>query len=295
MSRTVTAFFDNRADAEAAKQRLHAAQIDADHVHIHDQSSQGYRESGAYSDHEDRGVWDSIKNAFLPDEDRHTYEEGLRRGGVLLTADVDADKVDEVIRVLEGSNSVDLEDRSQQWRSQGWDYGAAGAATGLVADTDTDRTSGEGFIGSDHRDASDERTIPIVEERLQVGKREVERGGARVRSYVTENPVHEQVRLRNERVEVERRAVDRPLTDADDDAFREQTIEMTARGEEAMVDKEARVVEEVVVRKTSDEQVRDIDDTVRRTQVEVDEDVGKSDRGTTGSGLFGGTDRKTDY
>jgi hypothetical protein len=183
MSRTVTAFFDNRADAEAAKQRLHAAQIDADHVHIHDQSSQGYRESGAYSDHEDRGVWDSIKNAFLPDEDRHTYEEGLRRGGVLLTADVDADKVDEAVRVLEGSNSVDLEDRSQQWRSQGWDYGAAGAATGLVADTDTDRTSGKGFIGSDHRDASDERTIPIVEERLQVGKREVERGGARGRGF----------------------------------------------------------------------------------------------------------------
>ena len=294
MSRTVTAFFDNRADAEAAKQRLHAARIDADHVHIHDRSSQGYRESGPYSNDQDRGVWDSIKNAFLPDEDRHTYEEGLRRGGVLLTADVDSDQVDEAVRVLEGTNSVDVDDRSQQWRSQGWNYGAAGTAAGFAGNTDTDRTRGEGFIGSDHRDAADERSIPVVEERLQVGKREVERGGARVRSYVTETPVHEQIRLRNERVEVERRAVDRPLTDADD-AFRDQTIEMTARGEEAMVDKEARVVEEVVVRKTSDEQVRDIDDTVRRTEVEVDEDIGKSDRGTMGSGLFGGTDRKSDY
>jgi stress response protein YsnF len=70
-------------------------------------------------------------------------------------------------------------------------------------------------------------------------------------------------------------------------------VEMTARGEEAMVDKEARVVEEVVVGKTTDEQVCVIEDTVRRTQVEVDEEPGKSNRGTTG--LFGGTNRKTDY
>ncbi len=101
----------------------------------------------------------------------------------------------------------------------------------------------------------------------------VVRGGARVRSYVTEIPVHEQVRLRDEKINVERRAVDRPLTDADD-AFRERTIDVTATGEEAVVGKTARVVEEVIVSKTVGERVQDIDDTVRRTEVEVDEDKG---------------------
>lgn len=73
MSRTVTALFDTRADAEAAKNRLQVASIGADHVHIHDQTSSGHRSDGGYSTHQDPGFWGSIKNAFLPDEDRHVY------------------------------------------------------------------------------------------------------------------------------------------------------------------------------------------------------------------------------
>ncbi|MGI4733102.1 MAG: YsnF/AvaK domain-containing protein, partial [Janthinobacterium lividum] len=114
-----------------------------------------------------------------------------------------------------------------------------------------------------------------VEEQLVVGKREVDRGGARVRSYVTETAVHEQIKLRDEKINVQRRAVDRPITDADD-AFRERTIDMTATGEEAVVGKTARVVEEVVVSKTRGEHVEQIDDTVRRTDVEIDEDAGRT-------------------
>ena len=124
-------------------------------------------------------------------------------------------------------------------------------------------------------DTDGEQAIPIVEESLVVGKREVNRGGARVRSYVTEVPVHEQVRLRDEKINVQRRAVDRPLTDADD-AFRERTIDVTATGKEAVVGKTARVVEEVVVSKTAGERVEEINDTVRRTDVEIDEDKGTS-------------------
>lgn len=290
MSSTITAMFDSRSDAEAAKARLEAANVDAEHVHVHDKSSQGYREQG-YSSHEDRGVWDSIKNAFLPDEDRHTYEEGLRRGGVLLTADVDDDRVDEAVRVLEDAGSIDIDDRSSQWRSSGWDYSApatgagVGTAAGLGALGATEHAGGTGLAGAAER----EEVIPVVEEQLVVGKRDVNRGGVRVRSYVTETPVHEQIRLRNERVNVERRTVDQPLSAADGDAFRERSINMTATGEEAVVGKNARVVEEVVVSKTAEEHVENIDDTVRRTDVEVDRD---SDVDTTsGTGLGTNRDR----
>ena len=280
MTRTVTALFDTRADAEAAENRLKAANIDASHISIHGKSSSGFHATGQ-STAKDPGIWGSIKNAFLPDEDRHTYEEGLRRGGFLLTADVDEDHVDDVVRVLDEAETVDIDDRAGTWRSSGWDYapetalgvGAAGAGLGTSTDAGAYayEPSARGQIG----DGAGEESIPIVEEELVVGKREVDRGGARVRSYVTEIPVHEQVRLRDERIDVQRRAVDRPVTDADD-AFRERTIDVTASAEEAVVSKTARVVEEVVVSKTAGERVEDIDDTVRRTEVEVDADKGSA-------------------
>ena len=256
MTRTITALFEDRRDAEAAADRLRAVGLGVDDVHIHDKTSKGHRDD-AYSTAREPGLWASIKNAFLPDEDRHTYEEGVRRGGYLLTADVDEARADEAVRVLEESNSIDIDERSQQWRAQGWDYqpqSVRGAA-------DLDRTSD---------------VIPVVEEELVVGKREVARGGVRVRSYVTETPVHEQVRLREERVEIERRPVDQPLS-ADEDAFRERSIEVTATGEEAVVGKTARVVEEVRVFKSEDERVEEIEDTVRRTDVDVEDTRDRTD------------------
>lgn len=278
MTRTITALFDHRADAEAAEQRLQAADIDADHIRIQDKSSTGYNETG-HSTHDEPGLWGSIKNAFLPDEDRHTYEEGVRRGGVLLTVDVDEDHVDDAVRVLEEAETVDIDDRSQQWRSSGWAGSpAVGAMSAGYTDKnrpDTASATATGAVGN-----RDEEVIPVVEEQLVVGKREVDRGGVRVRSYVTETPVHEQIRLRNERVNVERRPVDREVSETD--AFRERTIDMTATGEEAVVGKTAHVVEEVVVSKTADERVEQIDDTVRRTDVEVDRDAGsEAARGST--------------
>ena len=196
----------------------------------------------------------------------------------MLTADVDEDDVARAVQVLEEAGSVDVDDRASQWRQSGWDYpagaGAAGAsALGGFGDRDTsDRDMSADRNLTDRATGSQEEVIPVVEEQLVVGKRDVSRGGVRVRSYVTETPVHEQVRLRDERVNVERRSVDQPLSAADGDAFRERTIDMTATGEEAVVGKTARVVEEVVVSKTADERVEQIDDTVRRTDVEVDRD-----------------------
>jgi uncharacterized protein (TIGR02271 family) len=260
MSRTITALFDTHADAEAGRQRLLDANLDADHVRIHDKSSIG--EAG-YSSPSQPGMWASIKNAFLPDEDRHIYEEGVRRGGFLLTADVDEDEVDEAVRALEHANTVDIDERASQWKSQGWTPPAAGAgvaaATALAAGDRDTLVKGE---------ASGEVHLPVVEEQLIVGKREVERGGVRVRSYVAETPVHEQIRLREERISVERHPVDRPVGD---DAFREQAIEVRATAEEAVVQKTARVVEEVLVGKEVTQRQENVSDTVRHTEVQVEQ------------------------
>ena len=282
MSRTITAMFDNRADAEAGAERLRQAGIDASHIQVHDQST--HQTSSGYSTHQDQGTWASIKNAFLPDEDRHTYEEGMRRGGAVLTADVADHHADDAVRALEEANSVDLDERSQSWRNDGWNYPASGTATGLFGGRDdNDRAT--------HRASDDnagEQVIPVVEEQLVVGKRDVASGGARIRSYVSEVPVHEQVRLREEHVNVTRRPVDQPLSSVDADAFREREINVTATSEEAVIGKKAHVVEEVVVSKTAGERTEEVNDTVRRTEVDIDEDGA---RGSGGSS-FGSIDKR---
>ena len=173
MTRTITALFDDREDAEAAQERLKQSRVDADHVRIHDKASPGYSDT-TRSTHEDRGIWASIKNAFLPDEDRHTYEEGVRRGGFLLTADVDDDAVADAVRVLEEANTVDIDDRAQSWRSSGWDYeaGTAGASASSYG------AASDGPLSE--LDDSDAAYVPAY------GRRDLDRGSSRVRSYGTD-------------------------------------------------------------------------------------------------------------
>lgn len=271
MSRTLTALFDTRSEAEAAKSRLQAANIDVSRVDIHDagaggsSTATGSTTTGSTSG---GGFLAGLKNMVLPDDDRHTYEEGMRRGNALLSAQVDEGQEDEAVRILESASSIDIDERSNEWRSSGWTPPAAaatGTSAGAFAFGDRDRAS------SATGNVVDEQHIPIVEEELRVGKREVDRGGVRVRSYVVEQPVHEQVSLREEHVQVERRPVDGKLGVADADAFRERSFEMTETAEEAVVAKQAHVKEELVVRKDVEERVEQIDDTVRRTEVEVDD------------------------
>lgn len=124
-----------------------------------------------------------------------------------------------------------------------------------------------------------EVTLPVVEEQIRIGKRAVETGGVRVRSRVEEVPVEESVRLREERVHVERRPANRPVTDADARAMEGGEIEVTERSEEAVVAKRARVVEEVVVNKEVVERDEAVRDSVRRTEVEVEKLEGRSLKG----------------
>ncbi len=121
---------------------------------------------------------------------------------------------------------------------------------------------------------TNKEAIPIVEERLRVGKRDTNLGRVRVRSYLVEEPAEEQVTLRQERVRVERRPVDKELTGRED-AFHE----------EAVVSKEARVTEEITLRKEAEGRTETVSDTVRHTEVEVEDERGARQRlAGTGNG-----------
>jgi uncharacterized protein (TIGR02271 family) len=266
--------FDNRSEAEAARERLSQSSIPADNVRIVEKNDGGGESA---SGGEGTGFWSAVKDAFMPDEDRHAYQEGVRRGGYLLCAQVEERQADEACRVLEQSGSVDFDQRQEEWRNEGWQGYQTQAP---AAFTQNRRETGA---------TVEEERIPLVEEQIQVGKREVERGGARVRSYVQETPVSEQVTLRDEHVSIERRPVDHAVPAEGGergDLFQDREVEMTERGEEAVVAKEARVREELVVRKTAEERTENIQETVRHTEVDVDE--GRTGtRGEEGRGAFG--------
>ncbi|HEY0130289.1 MAG TPA: YsnF/AvaK domain-containing protein [Allosphingosinicella sp.] len=277
MSRTVTALYDTRQEAEAARQRL-ASALDVERVNIIDQNSGG-------------GGGGSLGNLYLSNDDRHAYGEGLRRGGFLLCAEVESgEDHDRIIELLEQSAGVDLEERQQTWQKEGWtpfsgQSASAGATTGGT------RQAMSGATGSGN--VVEEQRIPIVEEELRVGKREVTRGGARVRSYVREIPVEEQVTLREEHVSVERRPVQQQQgvqsTQNSEDLLQDREIEMRETSEEAVVQKVANVREELVVRKTAEEHVEQVSDTVRHTEVDVEE--GAADRSAFGG--FGSGEGRT--
>ncbi|MBD0324628.1 MAG: DUF2382 domain-containing protein, partial [Aldersonia sp.] len=119
--------------------------------------------------------------------------------------------------------------------------------------------------------AEGEIRVPVVEEQLQVGKREVEVGEVEIRRRVVEEQQSVPVTLRREEVNVrEVDTPDRPLR-AGEDVFSEETIRVAVRGEEAVVAKETVVTGEVVVEKDVTQEQRTVSDTVRRTEVDFDE------------------------
>jgi uncharacterized protein (TIGR02271 family) len=226
------------------------------------------------------GLAGGLIDAGVDENDAHAYAEGIRRGGALVTVRASDTEVGRIVDILDDEGTVDFDERETTWRSEGWTgatTAGAIAATGTTGRTDrTSATSGRA-----------DEVIPVAEEELHVGKREVNRGRVRIQSRIVERPVQEQVNLREECVQVERRPVS-GTTQAGTlagDAFQERTIEVEERGEEAVVSKKARVVEEVVVRKEADQRTETVSDTVRKTEVDVEDERGNTvpRTGTTGS------------
>ncbi len=266
MPRTVTAMFDTRAAAEATRNKLVQAGVAESEIDLQDEGA--YSTEGG-STHK-AGLMAGIRNMFGAHEDHHTYAEGMSRGHVLLSATVHDAHTDKAIQILEDSEAIDLDGRESEWRNSGWtgqaEAYAAPAAAAPVGQTAT--APMKAATGGD--------TLEVAEERLVVGKREVERGGMRVRSYMVETPVSQQVSLREETVGIERRPVNRAVG-AGDEAFRDRSIEMRETGEEAVVGKEAFVTEEISLRKNTAQRTQEVNDTVRHTEVEVE----RVDGGTT--------------
>ena len=277
MAQTVIGFFDSESEAQQAVSRLESSGIGRDRVDYSRNS--GLQDTSGQQVSRDRdrdgenGITRFFRNLFGGDDDEaDRYSRVGNNAQCLVTVHArTSEEAERAADILDDCGAIDVDERSSRY-AQGSDSQMG------VSDT-------PGRSGRTDRD----ETIQRAEERLEVGKRTEEHGGLRARSRIVERPVEEHVRLREEHVNVERTPVDRPVSGDRDRAFQERDIELTERSEIPVVNKEARVVEEIRLSKDVNERDETIRDTVRNTEVDIDR-VDDTNR----SGLNRNTDRTGD-
>ena len=251
MARTVVGLFDKQQDAQAAMAALDSAGFGMDRVTSVTRAMSRLAEI--------------LVSAGVPQEDARLYNDGVQQGGALIVAQGLADaEAEQVAGILDGYNVVDSSRRSQSSQQN-------------MATRQMTQTSDVASARNANAYQGGDMVIPIIEEEIRVGKRDVEGGGVRVSTRVEEVPVNEQVTLRDEDVHVERRRVDQAIDQAAVDAlFQEGAIEVREHDEQAIVSKEARIVEELVINKDRQERSETIQDTVQRTAVDVEQIQGET-------------------
>jgi stress response protein YsnF len=231
MTITVIGLYDSADKAQQAIGDLTKAGFDKNSVEL-------LRSDGPAGD----AIAGKLTDHGIEQREAQLYAEAVRRGGVLVDFQAPDEKAENAVSILDRHGARNLDN--------------------LAAE-----------LGQGRQQQADEReTLPVIEEQVSVGKRRVLRGGVRLTSTVTERPVEETVRLREEKVNVERRPADRELSPEEvDKAFQQKTVDLTETGEEVVVTKEARVVEEVSLRKSAEEREEKVQATARRTDVKVED------------------------
>jgi len=297
MRQTVVGVFDRYAAAQHAAELLQDRGIEPDCIHVTSNDESGSAQSSRTQDvDDDRGLLERVRDFFAgvsDDEDVDTYSEAVRRGGAVVKVDVDEEPQMEIAcSILEQAGAVDIDEQASQWGELGGATGMAGSSgtsglTGVTGTSEPTRQRGA-------RSTEGEEVIPVVREEIAVGKRAVQAGKVRVYAHMVEEPVRESVTLREEHAHIERRPVDREATAADLDAAQERTIEVTETEERPVIEKTARVVEEVTIGKEVRHREETIEDTLRHTQVEVQN---ADASGTSGSRAYDdyADDFRTDF
>jgi uncharacterized protein (TIGR02271 family) len=270
MTHTVIGLFDNRNEAQAAMQDLIQEGFIKENIDVSNRSVTDSTDFSADTVSTGSGSGGGVSGFFnsLFGEDEttaNTYTNVANDADAIISVQVDSDeRARRAAEILDRNGAIDVDERGAQYSGQNYSQGTS-------SQQNFTGTAGTTAASQNNTNIEGQTVIPVIEEQLQVGKREVETGGARIRSRVVEKPVEASVRLREEHVVVNRHPVNRAVTDADVSNFKEGDITLTERSEEAVVGKQARVVEEIEIGKQVTEREETVSDTVRRTDVEVEE------------------------
>ena len=302
MAQTVIGIFKDSTEAQNAREHMLKNGFSDDRIDVSAQSATNYSDDTMRSDQdEDFGdrVSKFFRNLFGDEEEATSYTRAAAHGTVVTVHAISAEEAETAADILDDYGAVDVNEyaasygsnmgqtssgnttSSEMDRMGGVNSGRVGVTGSSDMDTDirnrsmdSDRLSSTDMdrdIDTDRTDNRETTSIPIIEENMNVGKKEVITGGKRIHSRIVERPVEETIRLREEHVNVERHPVDRAATEQDISNFKEGTVEVTEHKEIPVVDKESRVVEEVNVFKDVDETQEVVRETLRNTEVDTDD------------------------
>lgn len=260
---TVVGVFDDYSTAERVSQDLTNAGIPRNSIDVKSNFRTGAAGRSYESGEHEGGISGFFRRLFGSDEpEAGHYDEALRRGNSVVCVTAAPDQIDRAVEIMNAAGAVDIDRHVEQYRGAGYEGYDPNAPAYSYDEAKAER---ERLRGSEEGGS-----IPVIEEEIRIGKRAVRRGGVRVYSKVVDQPVEETVELREERVKVDRRPADRPVGSGELSGLRDQSIEVTETSEEPVVQKRARVREEVVVGKETNRRTEKVRDTVRRTEVEVE-------------------------
>jgi stress response protein YsnF len=260
----LVAVYRTRADAERAMDDLLRFGIPAENMRLSPAAAAAGAPAQELPQERHSSFWNWLFGD-VPEEDRRWYLGNLRDTATALSILVDSESQrEQVTDILESHDPINFGGESA-WAAT--PVTVPGAAAPV---TEPGAAAGERRVEAPEPSKEGETVIPVVKEELAIGKRAAERR-YRVRSYVVETPVEEQVRLRDERIVVEHRPAGAAAT-SDPGALREREFEVIERHEEPVVEKRTQPVEEVVVRREADERVETVRETVRETRVDVDKE-----------------------
>ena len=253
---TVVAAFDTAAHAQAAVEALKAGGFHTDDISMFDKNRVGLREPG---------LWQRMFGGGLHQHEADIYQDALDRGGSVVSVRVPDNEVAHATGILDIHRPIDVHDRAITAGIAPAERIEAVAASIAAAPMAAEQKVA---VSPKLAEAHDE-VLRLAEEQLEVGKRMVETGKTRVRRFVTEREVAADVTLHEEHADVIRRAVTDPKYIGEID-WADSTIEIVETAEHALVNKTARVVEEVGLRKIGSDHVETIHDKIRRQQVEIE-------------------------
>lgn len=256
MEHTVVGFFDDASEAQKAVNELVQIGIERNQIDVSGGQSTGSDLSATYNTEDSgerkSGIAKFFNTLFGDDsDDAKKYSSVGESTNTIVTVHLASEEeAKDAADILDDLGAFNVDERATQ--------------NGLFANQslDTERTGSESDV-----------TIQKAQEELQVGKKSIETGGVRVRSRIVERPVAENIRLREEHVRVDRQVVDRPVTGNEMGLFEEKEIEMTERAEIPVVNKEARIVEEIRISKEETERNETVRETVRHTEVDIDDNA----------------------
>lgn len=123
--RIITAMFHSEITARRAADRLRALGVPDARLGLHSATAEDGARATHHAPGSEHGLLQLLDAMFLPRADFDAHLEALRRGGTVLTAEVEEEQSAAIREALQDAGAEDLDAHEQDWMRQGWNPRAA--------------------------------------------------------------------------------------------------------------------------------------------------------------------------